>query len=64
MLARARGDLEMKWLRANGCPWGQWTCWRAAEGGHLEVLKWLRANGRPWGSGRAIGRRRAATWRC
>ena len=31
--------------RVNGCPWSEWTCAWAAEGGHLEVLQWLRANG-------------------
>ena len=38
----------LKWARANGCPWNEFTCECAAENGHLEVLKWARANGCPW----------------
>ena len=38
----------LKWLRANGCPWNEYTCTSAAKGGHLDVLKWARANGCPW----------------
>ena len=38
----------LKWLRAEGCPWDEDACARAAGGGHLEVLKWLRAEGCPW----------------
>jgi hypothetical protein len=38
----------LQWLRANSCPWGEWTCTRAANGGLLEVLWWSRANGCPW----------------
>ena len=34
--------------REHGCPWDEWTCFGAAEGGHLEVLQWARANGCPW----------------
>ena len=34
--------------RANGCPWNEWTCTNAANGGHLEVLQWARANGCLW----------------
>ena len=44
-----RGDLEiLKWARANGYPWNEWTCSYAAEGGYLEILKWARGNGCPW----------------
>jgi hypothetical protein len=25
-----------------------WTCSRAAEGGHFELLQWAREQGRPW----------------
>jgi hypothetical protein len=25
-----------------------WTCAKAANSGHLEVLQWARANGCPW----------------
>jgi hypothetical protein len=44
------GDLEaLKALRrAEIFPWDERTCWRAAKGGHLEVLRWARANGCPW----------------
>ena len=46
--AAARGDVEvLKWLRAEGCPWGETVCANAADGGHLEVLKWLWAEGCP-----------------
>ena len=47
--AARSGQLEeLKVLRADGCPWSDWTCWGHADGGHLEVLQWLRANGCPW----------------
>jgi len=29
----------LKWVRAKGCPWDEWTCAMAAQGGHFEVLK-------------------------
>jgi hypothetical protein len=38
----------LKWARENRCPWDEWTCWNAADSGHLEVLKWARENGAPW----------------
>ncbi len=38
----------LKWLYENGCPWDEWRCAYAAEGGHLEMLKWLHENGCPW----------------
>ena len=44
----------LKWLRAEGCPWDERVCAKAAYGGQLEVLKWLRAEecqtcfGQPW----------------
>ena len=34
--------------RYNGCPWDEWTCARAAAGGHLDELQWARLNGCPW----------------
>ena len=34
--------------KANGCPWDERTCARAAKGGHLEVLKWAREHDCPW----------------
>ena len=47
--AARSGQLEeLKVLRADGCPWSDWTCWGAADGGHLEVLQWLRAKSCPW----------------
>jgi hypothetical protein len=34
------GNLEeLKALPADGCPWEEWTCTNAAEGGHLEMLQ-------------------------
>ena len=33
----------LKCLHEIGCPWGQSTCRKAAEGGHLDVLKYARA---------------------
>ena len=30
--------------------WDEYTCRKAAFGGHLEVMKWLRAKGCPWGT--------------
>ena len=49
-IAAARsGQLEdLKWARANFCPWDRDTCAGAAEGGHLEMLKWARENDCPW----------------
>jgi hypothetical protein len=45
----ANGRLALlQWAHANGCPWDQWVCARAALGGHLAVLQWARANGCPW----------------
>ena len=38
----------LKWLREEGCPWNDWTCAYAAEGGHLDVLKYARENGCLW----------------
>ena len=47
--AARSGQLEeLKALRADGCPWNNWTCLAAAKGGHLEVLQWARVNGCPW----------------
>lgn len=48
-MAASGGHLEMlKWLRQQGCGWGEQTCTMAAARGHLEVLKWTRSNGCPW----------------
>ena len=35
-------------MRAQGCPWDEWTGEKAAENGHLAVLQWARAQGCPW----------------
>ena len=45
----------------------EWTCTRAAEGGHLETLKWARENGCPWDCNvlrraEARGHDRVAAW--
>ena len=43
------GHLDvLKWARANGCPWDDWTCTEARWGDHLNVLKWACANDCPW----------------
>ena len=34
-------------LRGQG-EWNSWTCRRAAENGHLDVLQWARENGCEW----------------
>ena len=47
-----KGNLELlQFLRENGCPWDDWTCWNAARNGHLECLKYAHGNGCPWGIG-------------
>lgn len=47
--AAGGGKLDtLKWLRANGCPWGASTCKDAVEGNHLQVLQWAHENGCPW----------------
>ena len=47
--AARNGDLEeLKAMRAENLPWGEWTCAYAAKGGHLEVLKGARENDCPW----------------
>ena len=38
----------LKYLHENGCPWDEWTCRAAANGGHLAALKFARQNGCPW----------------
>ncbi len=45
-LTAKHGCLEsVKILRARDppCPWDEWTCSSAAEGGHLHVLQWARS---------------------
>ena len=52
------GNLQLvQWLRSNGCPWGQDTCYEAVNEGHVEVLRWARENGCPW---RTVDRKKAA----
>ena len=53
--AAREGRLEVLSGRARGCPWHEFTCARAAENGHLEVLQWLRANGCPWNDETCLG---------
>ncbi len=43
-----RGIEMLQWLKANGCPWNNFTCASAAMEGNLKVLKWARVNGCPW----------------
>ena len=38
----------LKWARAAGCPWNEWTCAKAAKNGHLAVLHWARFQRCPW----------------
>ena len=45
----------MKVMRANGCPWDEWTYAQAAENGHLKVMQWARANGYPLDRGTCAG---------
>ena len=55
--AAARGGHleELKVMRANGCPWDEWTYAQAAENGHLKVMQWARANGYPLDRGTCAG---------
>ena len=47
--AARSGQLEeLKVLRAEGCPWDEWTCACAAHYGHLEMMQWAHPNGCPW----------------
>ena len=40
------GNLGLvQWLRAEGCPWDNWTCFTAIRSGRVEVLRWGRENG-------------------
>ncbi len=46
--AAMNGQIEtLKWARANGCYWDEYTCRIVAKNGHLETLKWARDNGCP-----------------
>ena len=38
----------LEWAREHGCPWNEYTCAYAAEGGQLAVLQWAREHGCPW----------------
>jgi hypothetical protein len=37
----------LRYAREHGCEWDLWTCYRAAEGGHLEVLRYAHEHGCP-----------------
>jgi hypothetical protein len=56
----------LQWLRANACPWNEYTCSEAAANGHLQLLQWARANGCPWGEGTCTdaARLEMGTWLC
>ena len=46
--AASNGDLlNMKWLKANEYPFGNYTFSWAAEFGNLDNMKWLKDNGCP-----------------
>jgi len=38
----------LKYLHANGCPWGNFVCEEAVMNGHLDLLKWAIDNGCPY----------------
>ncbi len=38
----------MKYLKENGCPWDEETCYISAKKGYLHILKYLRQQGCPW----------------
>ena len=38
----------LKWARAHGCLWDEWTCAAAALKLHHAVLQWLQAHGCTW----------------
>ena len=48
----------LHWAHEHGCPWSVFTCFLAAEGGHLSTLQWLKEHGCPWD---AVWVRSAAT---
>ncbi len=41
-------DGDLVTLRATDIAWDEWTCMRAARGGHIDVLQWVYTNGCPW----------------
>ena len=43
-----RSPRGLKYAHENGCPRSEWTCYAAAQGGHLECLKYARESGYPW----------------
>ena len=47
-LARNGLLASLKLAKSKSCPWDEYTCSRAAFGGHLEILKWLRNLGCLW----------------
>lgn len=38
----------LKYAHENGCPWDEFTCYKAVQGGALECLKYAHENGCPW----------------
>eukprot|EP00594_Rhizosolenia_setigera_P007047 CAMPEP_0178952808 /NCGR_PEP_ID=MMETSP0789-20121207/8058_1 /TAXON_ID=3005 /ORGANISM="Rhizosolenia setigera, Strain CCMP 1694" /LENGTH=301 /DNA_ID=CAMNT_0020633975 /DNA_START=104 /DNA_END=1006 /DNA_ORIENTATION=- len=49
VMKRQGGHLHvMKWLRENKVPWNDWTFYRAALYGNLDVLQYLHDEGCPW----------------
>jgi len=50
----------VKWAREQGCPWNEYTCEAAANGGHLEGLRLAREQDCPWDE----ETRREGTWSC
>jgi len=38
----------LKWVREQGCPWGENTTLVAAKYGHLKCFRWLLYQGCPW----------------
>ena len=47
--AARSGNLELvQWLRGEGCPWDEDTCYWAILYSRVEVLRWVRENGCPW----------------
>ena len=48
-VAAREGHLELvKWLKANGYPWSQYTCENAVASRNFELVKWCRENGCEW----------------
>src|SRR5271170_7483795 len=48
LIALAGNFKLLKWVRKNGCAWGNYTCSHAAKKGHFDILKWAIKNGCGW----------------